>query len=156
MVCFPYKLTVNFQVITALCRVITLLKYYSKNKKLKGKDFWLCLGKEVKFNWKPKKGKKFKSCSCHKIYTVLYFQDPRWKSCLSRKTDCWAYEKPPCGYNNNSLSTNTWAVAVIFWSTQWGNIDICKSAEGIRQGFLPPAVHGLSHAENTRSSVEVC
>lgn len=88
------------------------------------------------------------------------FQLPRYilycisvqKNCLSHKSDWWAYEKPPCGSNNNSLSTDTWAVAVICRSPQWGNIDICKSTEGIRQGFLPPAVHGLSHA--VRSSVE--
>lgn len=89
-------------------------------------------------------------------YTVLQSQDPWQKSCLSHDIDCWTDEKPPCVYNNNSLSTDTWAVAVIFRSPQQGNIDICKSTEGIRQGFLPPAVHGLRRAGSTRSSVEVC
>lgn len=79
--------------------------------------------------------------------------DPWQKSCLSHKIDCWSDEKPPCVYNNNSLSTDTWAAAVIFTSPQWGNIDICKSTEGIRQGFLPPAVHGQRHAGSNR---ELC
>lgn len=79
--------------------------------------------------------------------------DPWQKSCLSHKIDCRSDEKPPCVYNNNSLSTDTWAAAVIFTSPQWGNIDICKSTEGIRQGFLPPAVHGQRHAGSNR---ELC
>lgn len=65
-------------------------------------------------------------------HTVLYSQDPWQKSCLSHKIDCWADEKPPCGCNNNSLSADTWAIAVILRSPQQGNIDICKSTEGIR------------------------
>lgn len=103
--------------------------------------------------------KRQKSCSYFSIATtctILYSQDPWQKSSLSHKIDCWADEKPPCVYNNNSLSTDTWTAAVIFRSPQQGNIDICKSTEGIRQGFLPPAAHGLKHAGSNRSSVVVC
>lgn len=62
-------------------------------------------------------------------------------------------KNPQRVYNNNSLSADTWAAAVIFTSPQWGNIDICKSTEGIRQGFLPPAVQGQWHAG---SNQELC
>lgn len=55
-------------------------------------------------------------------------------------------KNPPRMYNNNSLSADTRAAVVIFTSPQWGNIDICKSTEGIRQGSLPPAVQGQWHA----------
>lgn len=62
-------------------------------------------------------------------------------------------KNPQRMYNNNSLSADTWAAEVIFTSPQWGNIDICKSTEGIRQGFLPPAVQGQWHAG---SNQELC
>lgn len=107
--------------------------------------------------WKQIK-RNFTSLTEVITHSVLYSQDPCQKCCMNHKIDCWAKEKKkttPCGYNNHSLSTDTQTVAVIFRSAKWGNTDICKSTEGIRQGFLPPAVHGPSPAENTGSSVEV-
>lgn len=111
-------------------------------------------GRKVMVTWhEPKKQEEGSLSPGSGLALNCIPPDPWQKSCLSHKIDCWGDEKPPCVYNNNSLSTDTWAVAVIFTSPQWGNIDICKSTEGIRQGFLPPAVHGQRHAGSNR---ELC
>lgn len=92
--------------------------------------------------------------SVYSGWSRLYSLHPWQKSCLSHKTDWPRDEKPTAhAYNNNSLSADTRAAAVIFASPQWGNIDICKSTEGIRQGSLPPAVQGQWHAG---SNQELC
>lgn len=94
------------------------------------------------------------------MWSLCTVADLDFIHCIRGRKAAWAINQigramknPPRAYNDNSLSADTRAAAVIFASPHWGNIDICKSTEGIRQGSLPPAVQGQWHAGSNR---ELC